>query len=102
MSDFSDILNPDGSLNHELLILEGNRVRREMNERDFEQAAALWAAGWKAETPHRTQEDIMSWYWRRPPKRKGQKGRLFWSTNQAHNAMLKERLDASPPADIIR
>ncbi len=71
---------------------EGENIRREMNERDFAQAMDLWAAGWKAERPHQPQEDIMSWYWRRPGKRKGTKGRLFLSTNQAHNALLRESL----------
>lgn len=82
--------NPDGTINGDKLLIEAARLRQEMNERDFKQAAALWAAGWTAETPHSTQQDIMSYYWRRPPKRKGRKGRLFLSTNQAHNAMMKE------------
>lgn len=66
--------------------------RREMNERDFPQAMALWAAGWTAETPHaERQEDIMSYYWRRPGRRKGKPGRLFLSTQQAFNALNKEK-----------
>lgn len=85
-------MNADGTVDKHKLAIEGERMRREMNERDWQQAAALWAAGWTAETPHATQEDIMSYYWRRPGKRKGKKGRLFLSTNQAHNALLRESL----------
>lgn len=85
-------MNADGTADKQKLAIEGENIRREMNERDFSQAMDLWAAGWKAETPHQTQEDIMSWYWRRPGKRKGKKGRLFLSTNQAHNALLRESL----------
>lgn len=60
-----------------------------MNERDFVKAQALWDAGWTAETPHASQEDIMSYYWRRPGKKPGKKGRLFLSTDQAYRHLLK-------------
>lgn len=83
-------MNADGTVDKQKLAIEGERMRREMNERDWQQAADLWAAGWTAETPHATQQDIMSYYWRRPGKRKGKKGRLFLSTNQAHNALVGE------------
>jgi len=62
----------------------------EQDEKDMEQAIALWLAGWTSETPSPTQERVMSWYWRRPSRRKGKPGRLFLSTNQAFNAMMKE------------
>lgn len=91
-------MNADGTVDKQKLAIEGERMRREMNERDFEQASALWAAGWTAETPHATQEDIMSYYWRRPGKRKGKKGRLFLSTNQAYNAMTRDSLQNDPSA----
>jgi len=81
------IFNADGSCNHAALRIEAERGRQEQNEADFAQAAALWKAGWTAETPHSYQKDIMSYYWRRPGKRKGKKGRLFLSTNQAFNAL---------------
>lgn len=89
MTDFSRIIRADGCIDHEELKIQGAKLHEEMNERDFKQAATLWKAGWKAESHHEG-EDIMSYYWRRPPKRKGKKGRLFLSTNQAHNALKKE------------
>ena len=62
----------------------------ERNERDMEQAIELWLAGWKSEKPSEN-SDIMSWYWRRPARRKGSKGMMFLSTQQAFNAMKKEK-----------
>ncbi len=64
---------------------------------EMEKALQLSAAGWKAEIqkhhtahPFTGNTDVMSWYWRRPARRKGSKGRLYLSTNQAWNAMRKE------------
>lgn len=74
---------------HELLNLLGKAQREEMNDRDMDQAIELWLAGWKSETPHKTQTDVMSWYWRRPARTKTRPGRLFLSTNQAFSAMKK-------------
>lgn len=88
MDDLSCIFRPDGSCDHEALRIEGEKLKQELNEHDFWLAAALWKAGWSAE-PLREGMDIMSYYWRRPPKRKGKKGRLFLSTNQAHNALMR-------------
>jgi hypothetical protein len=58
---------------------------------DLEAAAELKAAGWTPEpvTPHSL---IMSWYWRRPGKRPCKQGRLFRSTQQAVNALRREKL----------
>lgn len=73
-----------------LLVMVGKAGREEMNEKDMEQAIELWLAGWTSELPNKTQTDVMSWYWRRPPRVAGKQGRLFLSTNQAHRAMRKE------------
>lgn len=54
-------------------------------------AIELWTRGWVSETPHRTQTQIMNWYWRRPARPGRKKGRLFLSTDQALNAMRKEK-----------
>lgn len=75
----------------EMLRLVTIAGREEMNERDLGKATELWLAGWKSETPYpQTQKDIMSWYWRRPPRGNRKKGRLFLSTDQAYNALLRE------------
>lgn len=74
-----------------MLELCGLALREEMDLEDLDQAMELWGAGWTSETPYKAQQiHIMSWYWRRPSKRKGSKGRLFLSTNQAYNAYKKE------------
>lgn len=65
--------------------------REERNEHDMGKAIELWLSGWTSETPHSTQTDVMSWYWRRQPKVKGNLGRKYQSTNQAYIALLKER-----------
>jgi hypothetical protein len=73
-----------------LLEFAGRAAREKMNERDMGDAIELWMAGWTSETPYKSQSDVMSWYWRRPPRRKGKPGRFFWSTQQAYNAMKKD------------
>lgn len=70
-----------------LLELGAKALREEMNEKDMDQAIALWLAGWTSEQPNARQTDVMSWYWRAPAKRKNSKGRRYYSTNQAFNAM---------------
>lgn len=55
------------------------------------QVDALMAAGWKFEIPSQSGTEPWQWYWRRPPRRKGTKGRLFLSTNQAFNALKREQ-----------
>ncbi len=70
------------------------------------QADALIDAGWKFELPEVVNHDPENnhdwsgiesepwqWYWRSPPKRKGSKGRKYWSTNQAYNAMMKGKIE---------
>lgn len=64
---------------------------------DFQQALELWAAGWKSENANPVspgfwgQTQVMSWYWRRPPRRVDSKGMLFLSTQQAFNALKREQ-----------
>lgn len=59
--------------------------------RDRAQADALIMAGWKWELPAISDPDIFQWYWRRPPRRKGSKGRKYLSTNQAYSALMREQ-----------
>lgn len=82
------------------LLIRANFQRRD--SKDMEQAIELWTAGWTSEDPNpqlRKSGDFwlqcqtMSLYWRRPPRTKHRKGRLFLSTNQAWRAMKKERTD---------
>lgn len=72
-----------------LLSLAARAGREESNETEMEKAIELWIAGWTSETPHSTQEDVMSWYWRRPTRRPGKPGRRYLSTQQAYNAMKR-------------
>ncbi len=88
--------NPDGTLDREMFDLLARASYQESEKKDMEQALELSAAGWQAEIqPHHTPHpftgnvSVMSWYWRRPSKRKGKPGRLFLSTNQAFNALKR-------------
>lgn len=55
------------------------------------QVDALMAANWIFELPPIPDPEPWQWRWRRPSKRKGMKGRLFASTGQAYNALMKEK-----------
>jgi hypothetical protein len=74
------------------------QFREEQRRRDLPQVWALIRAGWTFELPAGPDPTLGSWYWRRPPKRPGRPGRFFASTNQAHNALMRERDQA--PADL--
>lgn len=61
---------------------------------------ALLSAGWRfelpeivnrkeGEPPHMDTEP-WQWYWRSPPKRKNSKGRKYWSTTMAYNALRRQ------------
>ena len=54
------------------------------------QVRALMAAGWVFELPASHDPEPWQWYWRRPPRRKGSKGRRFASTRQAYNALMRD------------
>lgn len=73
-----------------LLHYQSEMVWMEMDERDLDLAMELWGNGWTSETPHKSQQHIFQWYWRRPSRRPGKPGRRFVSTTQAYNAMRKE------------
>lgn len=74
-------------------------------EESLEQADALLFAGWSFELPeivNRIEDrhgsyrpmmgtEVWQWYWRAPPKRQGQKGRRYLSTNQAYRALMREK-----------
>lgn len=82
------------------LLALGAMAEHEANDlKDMEQAIELWGAGWTSEVPecykHNSKSfwrqcPVMSWYWRRPPRRAGKPGRRYLSTNQAYNAMKRE------------
>ena len=69
------------------LIIE--RERRNCNENAMPQVEALLKVGWTIEFSERDLEP-WQWSWRAPPKRKNSLGRLYHSTNQAFNAMVKQ------------
>lgn len=54
---------------------------------ELNKAMELWAAGWKSECPH-GQNQIMSWFWRKPGPRGG---RRFLSIDQALNYLRKNK-----------
>lgn len=70
----------------------------ESRKADRKQANDLIRAGWRF-FPQGEDDEVMSWYWRSPPKRKGSDGRLYRSTNQAWMAM---RRAAGLPIDGAR
>lgn len=89
-----------------LLSLLACAGREERDARDMEKAIELWSHGWTSELPesYTTKEAIeaaktdmwrrcavMSFYWRRPPRTKSRKGKRFLSTDQAYNALRKEK-----------
>lgn len=55
------------------------------------QVDALIDAGWRFELPATKDSEPWQWYWRSPPKRKGSKGKFHWSTQQAYNALMKQK-----------
>lgn len=59
-------------------------------ENGMPQVEALFAAGWLFEPVHENSEP-WQWAWRRPKRRKGSKGMRFASTNQAYQALRKEK-----------
>lgn len=76
------------------LIEEGTQEARRAARH---QVDALLVAGWQFELPEivngwkKTETEPWQWYWRRPPRGRAKKGRLFRSTNQAYNALMREQ-----------
>jgi hypothetical protein len=74
---------------------EGQKVWLEIRRNCMPQVDALIDAGWKFEIPEivngwkNSESEPWQWYWRSPPKRKNSKGRKYWSTTQAYNALMK-------------
>ena len=92
-----NIFNEDGSIDREMLEIGARACHKESEDAEMEKALKLSEAGVTPEIedhhsrhPFTGNVPVMSWYWRRPPRRKGQKGRFFLSTNQAFNALKKE------------
>ena len=93
-----NIFNEDGTIDRDKLNIGARALHKEINDREMEKALELSDAGWTPEieeqhTPHpfTGNVDVASWYWRRPARRKGQKGRRYLSTNQAWNALKRGR-----------
>jgi hypothetical protein len=66
--------------------------RREARVREWPMVASLLAARWRFELPGGPDADPepMSWYWRRPPRRRGSQGQLYRSTGQAYGALMRQ------------
>ncbi len=97
MTATPSLYNADGSPDHEMLDLLARAGHIESAKRDMEMALTLTAAGWSAELtsahlphPFTGNVPVMSWFWRRPPRRPGKPGRRYLSTQQAFNAYSKE------------
>lgn len=72
----------------------GKRVWLEIRKASLVEVDALLLAGWKFELPEIVngwggETEPWQWYWRSPPKRRGSKGRKYWSTTQAFNALRR-------------
>lgn len=87
----------------ELSSMASFEARSAIGSHDMDQAMELWAAGWTSEVPNPehhgkhgfwSHTQVMSFYWRRPPRRPGKPGRRYLSTNQAWMALKREQ-DAS-------
>lgn len=67
-------------------------VKLEARENCMPQVDELMGAGWLFVLPEGTPDpEPWQWRWRRPSRVKGKKGRLFASTGQAYNALMRER-----------
>lgn len=104
-----NIFNDDGTVDMEMLNIAARAYHKESNDAEMEKALQLSAAGWQAELgpghsphPYTGCVDVMSWYWRRPAKTKGRKGRRFLSTGQAWNAFQRERSNTPPQPPALR
>jgi hypothetical protein len=64
--------------------------RKEWNKQCQPQVEALMAAGWVFEMVYED-SDPWQWAWRRPPRRKNSNGMRFASTQQAFNALMREK-----------
>lgn len=84
-----------------LLALVSVKERMDQDDHDMEKALELSDAGWLAIDPRNPnlpppktiweKTPVMSWRWRAPAKRDGKLGRLYTSTNQAFNALQRQK-----------
>jgi len=77
------------AMRKQVLSAGANAVKLEARNECMPQVDALMGAGWLFELPAIQDPEPWQWYWRRPSKVKGKKGRLFMSTNQAYNALMR-------------
>lgn len=101
-------VNNDGTASLlDLAALAHLQERNSLDSRDGQQMLDLYQAGWTSEVPdsgkHNSQDpwrqqQIMSLYWRRPPRRAGKPGRKYLSTNQAWQAMHRELNESTTSA----
>ncbi len=85
--------DPTGmQITHEQWQQKMDEQRKEMREGCQHQVDALLEAGWRFE-PVNADSEPWQWYWRRPPRKRNSKGKLYLSTNQAYNALTKEKLN---------
>lgn len=99
------VFDEHGNCDHEMLDIAARESHRMRNDAQMEKALELTSAGWvpflhEGHSPHpfTGQVDVMSWFWRRPPRRPNSKGMVFRSTDQAFNHMLKMR--GEPPINL--
>jgi len=64
------------------------QVRLDIRKACQYQVDALITSGWRFELPEEWMEP-WQWKWRRPAKGKRRQGRLYHSTQQAHNQLLE-------------
>jgi len=77
------------AMRKQVIAAGSNMVKLDAREACMPQVDALMGAGWIFELPAIQDPEPWQWYWRRPSKRKGKKGRLYMSTNQAYNALVR-------------
>lgn len=82
-------------VNKEALKKLSSEIRDEREDAYLDKAIELWLSGWTSHAVGKNDE-IMSWYWRRPAKPPRKKGRLFLSTDQALRALRKEQGKPAP------
>jgi hypothetical protein len=80
---------PDRSINLGALAEYGRWFTRKGAN---QQVWALIHAGWTLVLPEHVRDpEPYQFVWRRPTRREGRPGRLYQSTGQAYNAMVRER-----------
>jgi len=90
-------------LTPEMLDNLGHEAMMECRRNSVVECDVLIAAEWRYELPEivnhnppkhdwsKHESEPWQWYWRSPPKRKNSKGRKYWSTTQAFNALKRQQ-----------